>query len=138
MASVAVTVVLALWGGGDGDPSRAELGLFALLAGVFQLVGAWLFGRDDRVDSRYARRAFKRLASLAIRAEIATELAESASVRGRSAVDVRDAVGALSRDLSTLQEGLIESAEDWAEALPHVRDPEDRTASAIKKNPEQP
>lgn len=124
--SIFATVVLA-WRGAADEPTRSEIALFALLASFLQLSAAWVFSRIGRVDLTHAGSSLRRLIGLADRAERATESAESARAKGIPAAQVRDVMNQLSVELSVLQEGCVDAANDWTAALPELIDQAKKT-----------
>lgn len=115
--SILILVVL-VWLGAEEQPSRSEVALMTFLSACFQLVAAWVFSRVRRIDKTHASASTRRLYRLAQRAENTTDLAERARSKEMPASDVRQAISLLSVELSVLQEGLVDAAEDWTEALP--------------------
>lgn len=124
--SIVATVTLA-WLGAENQPTRSEVALYALLAAFFQMGAAWAFSRTGRVDLTHAGSSLRRLVGLADRAERATDSAESARAKGVPAATVRDVMNQLSVELSVLQEGYVDAANDWTDALPELVDQAKKT-----------
>lgn len=125
--SIGATVILA-WRGAEVQPTRIEVAFFALLVAFFQLGAAWAFSRSGRVDLTHAGSSVRRLARLAVRAEGATASAQRARARDIPEPQVREVMNQLSVELSVLQEGLVDAADDWVVALPEILD-QPKTAS---------
>lgn len=90
----------------------------------------WAFSHVRRVNLTHAGASVRRLYGLALRAEAATGSAEGARAKDVSAADVRGVMNQLSVELSVLQEGLVDAAQDWTDALPEI-------LSQPKKTPTQ-
>lgn len=127
--SIVLMVVLA-WVGAKEQPTVSQMALIALIGASFQLVAAWVFSRVNRVDLTHAGASVRRLYGLALRAEEATDNAERARAKNVSSADVRGVINQLSVELSVLQEGLVDAAQDWTDALPEL-------LSQPKKTPPQ-
>lgn len=118
--SVVATVILAMRSA-DKPPSGFETGFFVLLAAVLQLGSAFAFSRRGRADPAHVNASFRRLAHLAERAANATVIAETASGQDVKFAETKRAVLMLSRDLSMIQEGILDAGEDWAEVHPELQ-----------------
>lgn len=114
VAAIAVTVLLGVLSGAEKQPSRSTSALLVILASSFQLVSVLLFSGIGRADPSLARAAVRRLIAMGLRASAARHLAESTFGSG-NVTELRSGMGRLSVDLSWIEEGLIEAAEDWHE-----------------------
>lgn len=123
--------VLLAWRGPESQPTPSEVALFALLAAGFQMCAAWAFNRMGRVDLTHAGSSLRRLVGLANRAERATNNAGIAREKGLPVATVRDSMNQLSVELSVLQEGFVEVANDWTDSLLEL------LADQTKKTPKQ-
>lgn len=113
-ASIVVTVLLGVLSGAEKQPSRSTSALLVIVASGFQLASVLLFSGIGRADPSLARAAVRRLIGMGLRARAARQFAESSFASGNAA-ELRSGVGRLSVDLSWLEEGLVEAAEDWQE-----------------------
>lgn len=113
LAGVGLTIVLTFLGNVDDPPSASNQALLALLAISAQIGAAWVFNGEGKPDPTMARRSVARLVRLATRVEGARLQAQAASGKGTAAADVREAVGLLSVHLSYIEEGVVESIDDW-------------------------
>lgn len=126
--SIVATVILA-WRGAEEQPTGSEVALFALLVAFFQLGAAWAFSHTGRVDLIHAGSSVRRLGRLAVRAEDATAAAQRARAKSIPPEEVRDVMNQLSVELSVLQEGFVDAADDWMAALPGlINQPKKATA----------
>ncbi len=108
-----LTVLLALLGNAKEPPPASTQGLIAVGAIAVQFGGAWLFSGEGRADPTLATRSVGHLLRLAARASLARNLAEQLNTTSATVPDVRKGIGELSVHLSYLEEGFIESVEDW-------------------------
>jgi hypothetical protein len=113
-ASLAVMVMLAFLGGADKPPTRAASGLLVVIAAMFQLLSASQFYAIGRADPGLARAAVRRIIHMGTRVGRARLAAEAAFESGSAPMKHR-LVGALSVELSWLEEELLESVKDWNE-----------------------
>lgn len=120
LLSIGATVTLA-WRGAEETPTRGEVATFALLVAVFQIGAAAAFSRTGQVNLTHAGSSVRRLARLASRAASATASAERARERGRPVAEVREVMNQLSVELSVLEEGFVDAADDWLVSLPELR-----------------
>jgi hypothetical protein len=110
---VGLTVALAYLGNTEKPPAASTQALIALLAILAQVGAVWIFSGDGKADPTLAQRSVARLVTLAERASQARRAAEVLHTDGASAGKVREGVGQLSVHLSYLEEGYLESIDDW-------------------------
>ncbi|GIH73240.1 hypothetical protein [Sphaerimonospora thailandensis] len=112
---VALTIYLGVLSGADQQPSRATSALLVVLAGVFQVAGASRFHAIGKADPGLARAAVRRLLKMVRRAQEAKLIAETAYESNANAGEMRKAMGRVSVELSWIEEGLVDSIDDWNE-----------------------
>lgn len=113
LLGVGLTVALAFLGNEDEPPAASTQALIALLAILSQFGAAGVFSGDGRADPTLAQRSVARLIRMARRASEARLAAEALQTSGLQAAQMRAGVGELSVHLSYLEEGYLESIDDW-------------------------
>ena len=108
-----LSVAVAVLGSRHTPPSASIQGLLAFVAIVIQVAAASTFARLGRADPALARSAASRLLRLARRAVEARQLAEGIAEQQGGPQAHKAAAGRLSVHLSYLEEGFVESVEDW-------------------------
>jgi hypothetical protein len=108
-----LTVALAFLGSKSEPPTASTQALIALLAILAQSGAAWAFSGEGKADPTLAQRSVARLFRLGQRAGQARVAAELLSVRGASVGDLREGMQQLSVHLSYLEEGFLDSIDDW-------------------------
>lgn len=109
----ALTVALAFLGSKTEPPAASTQALIALLAILAQSGAAWAFSGEGKADPTLAQRSVARLFRLGQRAGQAREAAELLSVKGSAVGDLREGMQQLSVHLSYLEEGFLDSIDDW-------------------------
>jgi len=100
------TVLIAVLGG-SAKASAIVLLLLALLAGVFQVLGASKYHTKGKVDPSHARSSVQRLVARAARAhEVRVAVEQAYAETGTD--EARLSLGRISVELSILEEGLVE------------------------------
>lgn len=110
---VGLTVLLAYLGSSSDPPAASTQALTALLAILAQGGAALVFSGEGRADPTLAQRSVARLVNLAQRASTARATAEAMTEGQLNPTQLRRGAGELSVHLSYLEEGYIESIEDW-------------------------
>lgn len=110
---VALTVAIAVLGSSSKPASASTQALLTLMAALAQVGAALTFARIGRADPTLARSAVSRLIRLARRAIEGRQLADGLAVHDAVPAELRAAAGRLSVHLSYLEEGFVESVEDW-------------------------
>lgn len=110
---IGLTVLLAFLGNKQTPPAASTQALIALLAILAQVGAAGVFSGDGKADPTLAQRSVARLIGLAQRASTARETAELLYSGKLTVTEIRQGVGQLSVHLSYLEEGYINSIDDW-------------------------
>lgn len=113
LVGVGLTVLIAILGSRTKPPSASTQGLLTLMATLAQLGAALAFASVGRADPTLARSAVSRLLRLARRAIESRNIAERLAEHEGVPFELRTAAGRLSVHLSYLEEGFVESVEDW-------------------------
>lgn len=109
----ALTVALAFLGSKEEPPASSTQALLALLAILAQSGAAWIFSEEGKADPTLAQRSVARLFRLGQRAGQARQTAELLCSKDAPIAAVREGMGQLSVHLSYLEEGFVESIDDW-------------------------
>lgn len=109
-----ITIWLAYKASTTKPLSGSQSVVLVLLAGIFQIGGGNMLYRVGRADPGLARAAVRKLYRLAARAKDSRQVAEGA-FDGSGSLSEHDALGRLSTDMSWLEEGILESVDDWTE-----------------------
>lgn len=107
-----LTVALAFVPTGEGWGVTVAV-ILVLVAGGLQFGGALMFDKAGRADPSLAKAAVGRLLLLTSQAKRARVRAESAFAT-ETGTKLKSSVGQLSVELSYIEEGVSESAQDWA------------------------
>ena len=113
VVGVALTVALAGFSNTEKPPAASTQALVALLAIMAQLGAAAIFGKVGKADPKLAQRSVARLCSLGQRAGQARIAAELLCSKDVPIGAVREGMGQLSVHLSYLEEGFLDSIDDW-------------------------
>lgn len=113
LVGVGLTITLAYFANSKEPPAASTQALTALLAILAQVGAAWVFSGDGKADPTLAQRSVARLFALAQRASQARQTAEVLYDGELTSAKVREGVGQLSVHLSYLEEGYLESIDDW-------------------------
>jgi hypothetical protein len=118
--AILMTLALAVLGSIRNPPGAGTQGLIALAAVCAQVGSVWIISTEGKAEPTMAQRAVGRLFRYGQHAAQARALAEGLSQKGVGAGDLRDGVRALNVHLSYLEEGYVESIEDWRVFHPRV------------------
>jgi hypothetical protein len=106
-------VALAFVGGANKAPSQEVDAMLVLIIALTQVGAAWAFNGIGRADPSLATRAAARLYWLARRAHSAGQKAQSAFEDGVDPHELKVTLGIVATDFSWLEEGLVQSVDDW-------------------------
>ena len=109
-----ITILLAYKASTTKPLSASQSVALVLLVGLFQYGGGKLLYKVGRADPGLARGAVRNLYRLATRASNSRQAAEDA-FDGTGPLSEHDALGRLSTDMSWLEEGILDSVDDWTE-----------------------
>lgn len=109
-----LTIYIGFNSGPEKEQSVSTGALLALLAGIFQLLGAAKFHAIGKVDPSHARSAVRNLAQMQRRSQYARQVAEQTFSESKNG-PARHSAGIMSVELSWIEEGLLNSIDDWKE-----------------------
>jgi hypothetical protein len=109
----ALTVALAFVGGARKAATQEVDALLVLMIAVTQVGAAWAFNGIGRADPSLATRSAARLFWLARKAHSSGEKAQSVFEDGGDPNELKMRLGIAATDFSWLEEGLVQSVDDW-------------------------
>lgn len=121
LASFVVTIILAASASSTQTPTQAQSVTFVVLAGVFQLAGAYMFSQNGKPDASHASAAVRRLLRIAIRAKGLSRAASTALAGGNSPTESKRILFQISAQLDYVAEDALDSVEDWTTFNPDAR-----------------